>query len=180
MNISCAKLLFEGVPTVKDLKRLKASHGEFVIKANHGCRWNIIEAKDNDLKEQDMMEYITKCSTWLTQTYHNGPKERLLNFAELQYKYIEPKVFVEECLGKDLVDYKLHTFNGKVEFVQVQFDRAGHDCSTNVYWAKPWRFLDGVWSYPLLPYNDPKTQIKEPPQFQTMVAFAEAFTKAKK
>eukprot|EP01083_Nonionella_stella_P111366 326606_1 len=183
MNVKWAKLLFVGVPTMDDLKRLKASHEAFVIKANHGCKWNIIVTKDNHLMEQDMSEYIGKCSSWLNQTYGKGMlRKMILGCEELQYQYIEPKVFIEQYLGDDIVDYKLHTVNGKVELVEVNFDRAvreanGQFVRVNFYGVKPWRILDGV-SNTFVSYNDPKTQIKEPPHLDTMIAFAEAFTSA--
>eukprot|EP01084_Bolivina_argentea_P038935 71970_1 len=99
MNVKWAKLLFVGVPTTDDLKRLRTLHKEFVIKANHGCKWNIMVKKDDHLKEQDMIEYIRKCSSWLKQTYGNSLARRILHMEEFQYQYIEPKVFIEEYLG---------------------------------------------------------------------------------
>eukprot|EP01084_Bolivina_argentea_P222170 376122_1 len=101
-----------------------------------------------------------------------------LGCEELQYQYIEPKVFIEEYLGDNLTDYKFHTINGKVEFVEVHSDRAireanGQSVVSNYYSPNPWGLLDGVWSsLAAKAYNDPKTQIKEPPHLQTMIAFA--------
>eukprot|EP01083_Nonionella_stella_P080762 222053_1 len=180
MNINCAKLLFEGVPTVNDLKGLKHMYKAFVIKANHGCGYNIIVKKDNDLKQEDMIEYINKCSSWLRQTWGNSILHKLLRIQEWQYQYIQPKVFIEECLEEDMTDYKLHTINGTVEFVTVVFDRQDHQFSFNLYGVRPWRLLEGVSKMPTLAYNDPVSKIMEPPQLQTMIEFAQSFTKATK
>eukprot|EP01083_Nonionella_stella_P314490 1133216_1 len=180
MNIKCAKLLFEGVPTKKDLKELKQIHQNFVIKANHGCHWTIVVKKDDDLEEQDMIDYIHKCSSWLKQSFGNTMIHKLVRCQELQYSYIQPKVFIEECLGENMTDYKLHTINGKVEFMEVIFDRNdGQQINANLYGVKPWRLLEGV-STTFLPFNDPVSKTEEPPQLATMIAFAEAFTKTAK
>eukprot|EP01083_Nonionella_stella_P071141 190915_1 len=142
MNVKWAKLLFVGVPTTDDLKRLRTLHKEFVIKANHGCKWNIMVKKDDHLKEQDMIEYIRKCSSWLKQTYGNSMFRSIFRANELHYRYIEPKVFIEEYLGDNLKDYKLHTINGKVEFVGVHSDRTtreanGQSAVANYYSPNP-------------------------------------------
>eukprot|EP01083_Nonionella_stella_P111365 326604_1 len=180
INIKCAKLLLEGVPTIKDLKELKQIHKHFVIKANHGWHQTIVVKKDDDLKEQDMMKYIHKCSSWLKQTHGNAMFHKFMRCQELHYQHIQPKVFIEECLGENMTDYKLHTINGKVEFMEVIFDRNdGQQINANLYGVKPWRLLEGV-STTFLPFNDPVSKTEEPPQLATMIAFAEAFTKTAK
>eukprot|EP01083_Nonionella_stella_P033436 91544_1 len=182
INIKCAKLLLEGVPTIKDLKELKQIHKHFVIKANHGWHQTIVVKKDDDLKEQDMMKYIHKCSSWLKQSFGNTMIHKLVRCQELQYSYIQPKVFIEECLGENMTDYKLHTIHGKVEFMEVVFDRdigQAEKSSTNVYGVNPWRLLEGVYTT-IYNCNDSGTKIDEPTQLQTMIAFAEAFTKTTK
>lgn len=91
---------------------------KFVLKCNHGCGWNIIVQNKAMLDIQDAKR---KIDGWMNQ-----------NFAwrfgmELHYKNIIPKiiaeVYIEDKKSKNLLDYKVHCFNGEPEFIQVIGDR---------------------------------------------------------
>ena len=78
---------------------------QFVIKTTHwsGCAKIILDketfkkTKENNKKHFDSI---------LNQTYRNG--------LEPHYKYIERRLFVEECLGIQDTEYKFHCIYGKV------------------------------------------------------------------
>ncbi|NER13990.1 glycosyltransferase [Leptobacterium flavescens] len=92
----------------------------FVIKANHGSRFNLI-VRD---KSQFTFEEVKKLTDrWLRNKYY-------LIGMELHYRHIKPKLIVEKLLldseGKVPKDYKLHHFknNGDPKlFIGVHTDR---------------------------------------------------------
>ena len=84
----------------------------FVIKANHGSGMNKIYKKGDSLSERDRHEI----ASWFNFPSH-------LNSREFHYKHISKKVFIEELLGDNLNDYKIHSFDNKNQFLQVDYDR---------------------------------------------------------
>ncbi|MEM9535021.1 MAG: ATP-grasp fold amidoligase family protein [Cyanobacteria bacterium P01_E01_bin.45] len=108
-----------------------------MIKANHGCGWNILrydsklyqfgsgdtlidghgDLLDNpDSRRQEIREAqaIQLCNHWLTQRYVKR---------EWAYQHIPPKIIVEEYLNapdnQDLKDYRLYTFHGVVKAISM-------------------------------------------------------------
>ena len=86
---------------------------EFVIKANHGCRWmSIVENK----KTFDRNAARKQFRRWLRDSYHLYSREYI-------YKNIERRVLVEELLkesaGAPAIDYKFYVYDGVVRFVLV-------------------------------------------------------------
>lgn len=102
----------------------------FFIKANHGCKWNIL-CKNRELfyygDGEDFIgrkvtqkykltreECIEYCKSWLNSTYSKK---------EWAYQHIVPKIIVEETLenydGGELVDYRCFTFHGKVKAIYL-------------------------------------------------------------
>lgn len=90
---------------------------QFVLKANHGCGWNIIVKNKAEFDVEDARE---KFYHWMK-----------MNFAfraglELQYLNIPPKIIAEEYLendNSDLYDYKVFCFNGKAESIMFLSER---------------------------------------------------------
>ncbi len=107
------------------------------IKANHGCEWNILRIKsklylfkdgsdfedlanpffDTDKIEKYRIseeESFDLCTQWLQTKYQSE---------EWAYQNIEPRILIEEIqfpeYGKDLLDYRLYTFNGKVKAISI-------------------------------------------------------------
>ncbi len=91
---------------------------KFVIKATHGCDYNIIVT---DKAQIDEGKIHMQLAQWLRENY--------VNFSigiEWFYKNIKPSIIVEEYLeenGKAPMDYKLFCFSGHVEFITLHFDR---------------------------------------------------------
>jgi len=77
---------------------------QFVIKVNHWCGdITIIKSKQEfKQKYEKLRKYY---NTILNRVYRNG--------AEPHYKYITPKLFIEEYLGDVIIDYKIHCIWGK-------------------------------------------------------------------
>lgn len=94
----------------------------FVIKTNHGAGYNIIVT---DKKNLDPNRVLTRINDWLNQ---NFTYETFLGMA-WAYKNIYPMVYVESFLGqaeKPPLDYKFFCFSGRVEYLQISFDRFGN------------------------------------------------------
>ena len=110
----------------------------YFIKANHGCRWNIL-CQDNKFYlygdgknfsdrskiskyELTRDEVIHHCKTWLATTHSRR---------QWAYQHIRPVILAEEvllqCGGGELKDYKFYTFYGKVELVKVFSQTIRHE-----------------------------------------------------
>ena len=84
----------------------------FILKATHGCGMNFIVKNKEQLNLEQCRAVVNE---WLDTIY--GEK-----YLESHYWRIPPRVYVEEYLGSiDMcpIDYKIHCFNGKPEFIQV-------------------------------------------------------------
>jgi len=100
------------------------------LKANHGCRWNILH-KDHEFymygdgkdfsDPRNVSKYILtreevvhRCKTWLATTHSTR---------QWAYQHIKPLILVEEVLlqrgGGELKDYKFYTFYGNVKLVKI-------------------------------------------------------------
>jgi hypothetical protein len=86
---------------------------EFVIKANHGCRWMSIV---DDKKTFDRKAASKQYRRWLRDSYH-------LYSREYFYKHIPRRILVEELLkessGAPAIDYKFYVYDGVTRFVLV-------------------------------------------------------------
>ena len=105
---------------------------KFVLKANHGCGWNIIVKDKSIFNKADAKRKLDK---WLNTNY------AFKSGFELYYKDIPPKIIAEDFLeneGKDLDDYKIWCFNGKPKFIfflaerQIKLKLAVYDPNWNL------------------------------------------------
>lgn len=91
---------------------------KFVLKGNHGSGYNII---CSDKEELNMAKTKKKLNKWIREDYSEIKKEP-------QYKNVNRKIVCEEFLNDtngQLLDYKFFCFDGKAEFIEVDFDRFG-------------------------------------------------------
>lgn len=90
---------------------------KFVLKCNHGCACNIIV---EDKSELDIQEARKKLNSWLERDYS-------LDYNEIHYHNIQPKIICEQFLpvksASDIIDYKIHCFDGVPKFIAANFDR---------------------------------------------------------
>ena len=106
---------------------------QFVLKVNWGCGQNIIVKDKSKLNIEETKE---KLKYWL-EPFSN---HYYYNF-EWSYKNILPKIICEKYIEQsdgNLLDYKLHCFNGKALFIHIDFDRYGNHRRV-IYNAK-WEF----------------------------------------
>ncbi|WP_162300550.1 ATP-grasp fold amidoligase family protein [Anaerosacchariphilus polymeriproducens] len=94
---------------------------KFVLKANHGCGWNII---CSDKKQLDWSLAKKKLKKWMKMDYYNVQGEKW--YSQIQRKIVCEQ-YLEDKKYKDLKDYKIFCFHGKPHVIQVDIDRyIGH------------------------------------------------------
>lgn len=133
----------------------------FVMKCNHDSG-KVIVCRDKKLLDET--EARRQMDRELRKNYY-------LVGRETPYKYVERKVFAEELLlpsdGSELIDYKFFCFNGKPEFLKINFNK-------NVDFRANYYDLD----FNLLPFGevwpspDPGVNFSAPVNFQKMVEIA--------
>lgn len=88
---------------------------QFVIKTNHsGGNTGVEIVKEK--KELDVAALKTKMASSLKSDIYK-------TYREWPYKNVEKRIFAEQYLGNDLVDYKFYCFNGEVDSVLLCLDR---------------------------------------------------------
>ena len=112
---------------------------KFVLKANHGCGFNII---CTDKRSLNIEKTIYQLNEWLKVDYGAISNER-------HYSRIKPMILCEEYLsdesGVQIKDYKVYCINGKVEYILICSERNiyGDDAKYNTYSDK-WEELDYI------------------------------------
>lgn len=96
---------------------------KFVIKANHGCGYNIIVKNKAGL---DFDKTRLQLNKWLNENFCT---DKYLG-TEWGYKNIKRAILVESLIeenGEAPKDYKFWCFSGRVECISIHFDRyTGH------------------------------------------------------
>lgn len=96
---------------------------KFVIKATHGCAYNILVKDKEQINKRKIRLQLAE---WLRTNYCQS----FLIGIEWGYKNIKPSIIIESFIAeteKPPEDYKFYCFSGRVEFVTVHFDRfTGH------------------------------------------------------
>lgn len=133
---------------------------QFVLKANHGCGMLHISRKKNNEKYAEI--------------YHQTEKWKKFDYAkfgrEWAYKDIPRTIVAEKLLlnpsGNIPKDYKFFCFDGRVELIQVDFDRFGQQ-RRNLY-DRDFNQIEGTLLYPN--YTEP---VKRPRQWDKAITLAE-------
>ena len=115
----------------------------YIVKGTHGCGWNWIIRDRKDLNK-----YRPAMRQCLSMQYQIG--------YEKQYAQVTPGIIAEEYLGDNLNDYKFFMVNGKLAFIQVDFDRKG-DHRQN-YYDEHWNLL------PFTRARPPQPGVHPPPK----------------
>lgn len=133
---------------------------EYVIKPTHMSGPVVLVGADETL---DRGRVKAQCRGWLDREY-GGLK------GEYWYSDIEPRIIVEERLRdeeRDVpLDFKLFVFHGRVEYIEVDFDR--FDEHTRRFYDREWNPQPFTTKFPFGP------DIDAPEQLDEMIAVAEA------
>lgn len=111
IDIYCSRILWIGYDLTKinynDLPK------KFVIKSNHFSGDAIVVHDKNQFNILKSNRYFSKI---LNLNYYYFARE-------IYYKNIKPKLFIEEFLGENIVDYKFFCFKGAFKFCHIVEDR---------------------------------------------------------
>ncbi|WP_216830275.1 ATP-grasp fold amidoligase family protein [Alkalihalobacterium elongatum] len=136
----------------------------FVLKATHGCGWNILV---KDKFKLDWLNAKKQMNEWMNTNYFNKTGER-------HYKPLKGRAIIEKYLQDptgDLKDYKFHCFHGKPMVVRVMGDRFGtlKDQVYDMEWKElPFESLERN------PYSAP---LERPIRFTEMVDVAQKLSR---
>lgn len=121
----------------KDLKPENIPDYPVIVKTNHGSGGHEII---RDKSKVDWVNLRKRMQEALKENYYYRAQE-------WNYKNIKPRIIVEKLLldknGKLPNDYKLHYFNGKLEFIYCSIDREGANYR-NIY-STDWKKLPFEW-----------------------------------
>ncbi|WP_217578573.1 ATP-grasp fold amidoligase family protein [Mesorhizobium sp. GbtcB19] len=160
-ELKTAKVLWSG----RDAKEIPPAllTGNVVVKANHGCRWNMM-IRDGEV---DRAKLLRRTARWMRNRY--GRK-----FGEWAYKGARQLIFVEEMLIRDDVpvplEYKFHISNGKTAYVYAaRRDGQGNELKSH---------FDRDGNYAPVPPGSGSQWVKIdlPPSFLQMREIAERLT----
>ncbi|MEW9671616.1 ATP-grasp fold amidoligase family protein [Ammoniphilus sp. 3BR4] len=136
----------------------------FIMKATHGCGWNIIVKDKSKIDWNDATE---KMRNWVNSNYYQLTGQR-------NYKPLKGRVIIEKLLqdpSGDLKDYKFHCFHGNPLYVVVHGGRYT-DRRSDVYdmnWHKlPFKFAKK---------KNFSRSVEKPKRFHEMVAIARKLAK---
>jgi hypothetical protein len=134
----------------------------FVLKANHGSDMNIFVRSAADL---NWPQIEARCANWL-KTDHGADS------AEWYYHNIERQLLVEPFIGSVgslPIDYKLWTFHGHVELIQIDTDRE-HDHKQTMF-DREWKRLPFN-----LGFGREERPIDRPPSLERMIVAAQTLS----
>lgn len=127
---------------------------KFVLKANHGSGMNIVIKDKKSLTPEKIRSLKRVMNIWLRRNF--GAPGLEVQYIDIPRKIIAEK-YIEQSDG-NLVDYKMHCFNGVPKFIQVIGNRnlrshTGYQINKDFNWnSLDWIFED----YPRYQTSPPK------------------------
>lgn len=135
---------------------LQLSQFPCVIKPTHASGRMLLQMTPDDLLNRDLLK------AWLRYDYYRNTREQ-------NYKYLTPKVIIEEFITDDgkipAPDYKVLCFGGIPQLIQVDLDR--YKTHLQHFYDTAWNRLQYSVGFDSRPENDPK-----PPQLEKMLEIA--------
>lgn len=131
---------------------------KFVLKANHGCKYNYIVYDKSKFNVTDARNKFTK---WMRENF-------AWNSLELQYKNIPRKIIAEEYVensDQNLNDYKIFCFDGKPKYIMFLTDRK--ESLKMAIFDLDWNLMPFVYNFPQ--YTG---EVEKPAQLQKMIELA--------
>lgn len=116
----------------------------YVLKANHGCGWNIIVNSQYMFSEAVMRLML---DDWLKANF-------AFHSYEMQYKQIIPKIICEEYIenmDNDVYDYKIFCFHGEPKYIMFLCERKKG--LKMAFFDLNWKKQPFVYSYPRYDYS---------------------------
>lgn len=105
---------------------------KFVVKTTHDSG-SVILVEDKNKLDYELLN-STLCKALKKSYYKIG--------REWAYKFVEPKVIIEQYMGNNLQDYKFFCFNGNVKLILVCTDRFNGNGLCEDFFNANWEHLD--------------------------------------
>ncbi|MGM9876377.1 MAG: ATP-grasp fold amidoligase family protein [Bacilli bacterium] len=141
---------------------------QFVIKCNHDSGGLVI---CKDKSKLDIESARRKINSSLKRNYYYSGRE-------WPYKNVKPKIiiekYMEDNIDKELIDYKLYAFNGRVDYVMVCFDRFNGGTKF-IYFDREWN-IQKDFSNDGIKYGD-NISLRKPKNLDKMFNFASILSK---
>lgn len=141
---------------------------QFVIKCNHDSGGLVICKDKSKLNIDETRKKINR--SLKTNYYYAG--------REWPYKNVKPRIIIEEYMedkiDKELIDYKLYAFNGKVDYVMTCFDRFNGGPKF-IYFDQNWN-IKKSFSNDGMKYGD-NINLRKPNNLDKMFEFASLLSK---
>jgi hypothetical protein len=146
---------------IDSLVAAKPSAGRYVLKANHGCHFNVILNLPGDLSgRRDVIE--ERATKWLTSRYG-------YDWGEWQYSIFKPQLFLEEFIDFKGVqtpdDYKFFCFQGKACLIEIDVNR--YTRLRSAFYTPDWRHVP-------VAYKHAPIRCARPDNLGEMIRVAEA------
>lgn len=142
---------------------------KFVLKATHDSGRVVI---CRDKSKLDRAQAIADMRESLKRDFYAVTRE-------WPYKNVKPRIIAENLLetgnGEDLRDYKFFCFNGRVEFMKIDFDRDTRHRAN--YYDRDFKLLDI--SEKVACPRDPSRSFERPLKFGLMIQLAEKLAAGK-
>ncbi|GGW63251.1 teichuronopeptide biosynthesis TupA-like protein [Winogradskyella epiphytica] len=162
-----AKYLIPLLYQTKDSNNIRPENlpdNNYIIKTNHDSSGGVIVRESSEI---DWNSTRKRFKRLLKENHYYST-------IEWQYKNIEPRIIVEKLLTNDdgsiPDDYKCHCFNGKLEFVMIDFDRHTNKRTRNLYDSN-WNLIPCNWGRP---YG---RDVPRPENFEELKFLAETLAK---
>ncbi len=133
---------------------------KFVLKCNHGSGMNILVKNKSDFNLENAKITL---NNWMKTNYG-------FYFGEMQYIFVERKIFLGPYLGDNLNEYKIYCFNGEPKYIVVS-KPLKKDLHLYNYYNLDWTLSDiepGVNGY----IRDPSVIIEKPKHLNLMIEYA--------
>ena len=133
----------------------------FVLKTTHDSH-SIVLCKDKSKFDQNAADKVLRRS--LRNNYFYGGRE-------WPYKYVKPRILAEQYMdneGMELIDYKIHCFNGRARFVLTCMNRFSSSGLEEAFYDIEWNRI---------PVHRPEqvrgSQTSKPQSWDNMISMAE-------
>ena len=133
---------------------------QFVIKCNHGSKYNIICTDKNKLNIHDTTK---KLDCWMKEDFG-------MVAGEYHYSKIPKRIICEEYLGKYLKDLQVWCSYGKILF--IVYINSPHGINEKKTFDEKWNEVDFVTSLPKI-----KDNVKKPEKLNEIISMAKDISK---
>ena len=138
---------------------------KFVLKCNHGSKFNIL---CNNKSNLNITYAKKKLKKWMNINYG------LENF-EYQYINVKKKIFAEKYLCDGIVNYKINCYNGVPKFIRVTKDLPDKSVKINNYYDLNWN-LNDLETNKKNYVRMPEIKFEKPKKLDLMLEYAKKFS----